>query len=197
MSLLDELHRAVSTPVDYKFIHSVVSPVIPNLGMVLHESLPDKPSLKRVMGNHDAVCILFRVLDHGRPTPIAHWTCLFKGKHGKLCFFDSLALGLSGIYRLTHEPHKIEHALRGHKYERSHQALQRLLSQQKFCGAAVATRLRYAKTKTNREFERFILGYNKTHPGLVFSMLCLWHYTDQHEYEISQDKKQKTSHDSP
>ena len=189
MSLLDELHRAVRTPVDYKFIHSVVSPVIPKLGMVLHESLPDKPSLKRVMGSHDAVCILFRVLDHGRPTPIAHWTCLFKGKHNKLYFFDSLALNLKGIYRLTNESHKIEHALIGHKYQRSHQALQKLISHQKFCGAAVATRLRYAKTKTNREFERFILGYDKTHPGQTCAMLCLWHYTDQHEYEMSKKVK--------
>ena len=190
MSLLDELHRAVRTPVDFKFIHSVVSPVLPNVGVVMHESLPDKPSLARVMGKHDAVCILFRVLDpQGKPTPLAHWTCLFKGKHNKLYFFDSLALNLKGIYRLTHESRKIEHALIGHKYERSHRKLQRLVNQQKFCGAAVACRLRYAKTKTNKEFESFILGYNSSTPGVVCAMLCLWHYTDQHEYEISEGKQ--------
>ena len=84
MSLLSELKRSVRTPTDYKFIHSVASPVCPNMGVVMHESLPDKPSLHDVMKGHDAVAILMRVLHDSHPTPIAHWVALFKGKNKKL-----------------------------------------------------------------------------------------------------------------
>jgi len=48
MSLLEEIKRAINTPVDYKFIHSVASPVCKSMTYVLHESLPDKPSLEDV-----------------------------------------------------------------------------------------------------------------------------------------------------
>ena len=185
MSLLSELKRSIRTPTDYKFIHSVASPVCKNMGVVMHESLPDKPSLHDVMKGHDAVAILMRVLHDSHPTPIAHWVALFKGKNKKLRFFDSLNLNLKGIYRITSEKPKLLHALRGHKYEQSHQALQKLVSHQKYCGCAVACRLRFWNTKTNSEFERFILTHDRQHPGLTMVTLCLWHYTDQHEYEIS------------
>jgi hypothetical protein len=188
MSLLNEIKLAENTPTDYKFIHSIASPVVKNLGVVYHEKLPEKPSLHDIFGSHDAVCILFRLLHHDRPTPVAHWCCLFRGKKG-LVFFDSLAINLKGIYRITHESRKLEHALKGHKYEHSHTPLQKMVSKQKYCGCAVAVRLRYYKTKTNAEFERFIINHDRTHPGETLATLCLFHYTDQHEYEISDDDK--------
>lgn len=126
------------------------------------------------------------MLHHDLPTAVAHWCCLFRGKKG-LVFFDSLALNLKGIYRLTQESPKIIHALRKLKYERSHRPLQKLLARQKYCGAAVAVRLRYYKTKTNREFERFILNHDRGSPGITLCTLVLFHYTDQHEYEVSDE----------
>ena len=182
MSLLAEIQRAINTPVDYKFIHSVASPICKSMTYVLHESLPDKPSLEDVFKGKQCVCILFRVLHHEEPTQIAHWTCLMKGKKGVM-FFDSLGINLKGIYRLTHEPPKITYALRNTKYEQSHHPLQKLISRQKYCGCAVAVRLRYYKTHTNAQFEKLILDHNRQKPGLLLVTLCLFHYTDQHEYE--------------
>ena len=167
---------------DYKFIHSVASPICKSMTYVLHESLPDKPSLEDVFKGKQCVCILFRVLHHEEPTQIAHWTCLMKGKKGVM-FFDSLGINLKGIYRLTHEPPKIAYALRNTKYEQSHHPLQKLLSRQKYCGCAVVVRLRYYKTHTNAQFEKLILDHNRQKPGLLLVTLCLFHYTDQHEYD--------------
>ena len=187
MSLLNAVRRAENTPVDYKFIHSVSKPLCPSQRMVQHETLPEKPSLEDVFKGKDAVCILFRVLHHSIPTAIAHWCCLFKGKNRKITFFDSLALNLKGIYRLTHESPKLLYALRNTKYERSHRPLQKLIARQKYCGAAVAVRLRFYKTKSNREFESFILNHDRGNPGHTLCTLCYFHYEDQHEYEISED----------
>ena len=43
MSLLSEIKRAESTPVDYRFIHSVASPICKSMRYVQHEKLPAKP----------------------------------------------------------------------------------------------------------------------------------------------------------
>ena len=183
MSLLNVIKKAERTAVDYKFIHAVAAPVVGsnNMRYVLHENLPAKPSLNDLFKGKDCVCILFRVLDHGRPTPVAHWTCLMKGSKG-IMFFDSLAMNLSGIYRLTHEPRKVEYALRNTRYEKSHRALQDILSKVKYCGCAVAVRLRHYKTHTNKQFESFILNHHHN-AGETLATLCLFHYTDEQEYE--------------
>ena len=186
MSLLSEIKRAESTPVDYRFIHSVASPICKSMRYVQHEKLPAKPTLADIFKGKQAVCILFTVLHHSLPTNIRHWTCLFKGKKGRITFFDSLGLNLKGIYSLTHEKRKLEWALRDTKYEKSHTPLQQMISKQKYCGCAVAVRLRYYKTKTNREFERYILEHNRKFPGETLATLCLFHYADQHEYELSE-----------
>ena len=36
---------------------------------------------------------------------------------------------------------------------------------------------------TNAQFEKLILDHNRQKPGLLLVTLCLFHYTDQHEYE--------------
>ena len=191
LSLGKEIVLAERTPTDFKFIHSVASPVCKSLGVVMHEDLPDKPKLADIFKGKKAVCILFRVMHGDEQTAIAHWAALFYGKKDRLTFFDSLNINLKGIYARTNEKPKVLWALRGHKYEQSHRAVQKMIRQQKYCGCACAVRLRYWKTKTNIEFEKFILDYAPRQPGVALATLCLFHYTDQHQYEISEGKVNK------
>ena len=185
LSLDATIKLAERTPTDFKFIHSVASPVCKNLGVVIHEDLPDKPELKDILKGRDAVCILFTVLHGDVRTSIAHWCALFRGKKNKVTFFDSLAIGLKAIYGRTTEKPKVLWALRNTNYERSHRPVQRLIRQQKYCGCACAVRLRFYKTKTNHEFENYILNYAPRNPGVALATLCLFHYTDQNEYKVS------------
>jgi hypothetical protein len=189
MSLLSEIEHAESTPVDFRFIKAVASPIVPKMHMIRHDSLPEKPDLhKDIMKGDDAVVILFRVHHNSRPTPMAHWCTLFKGKHG-FVFFDSLAINLRRIYALTGEKPKLLHALRNTKYEKSHHALQQMISKQKYCGTACAVRLRYSKRLTNRGFERMILQYDASTPGKTLALMCLFHFIDEDEYDKKYLKK--------
>ena len=184
LSLDATIKLAERTPTDYAFIHSVASPVCKKLGLVIHEDLPDKPELKDIFKGRDAVCILFTVLHGDEPTAISHWCALFKGKKNKITFFDSLAINLDGIYARTNEKPKVKWALRNTKYERSHRPVQRMIRQQKYCGCACAVRLRFYKTKTNHEFEKYILNYAPKQPGVALATLCLFHYTDQKRVQV-------------
>ena len=182
IGLLREVEHAESTPVDFKFIESVVRPILPKIHMINHESLKSNPDLaKDVMKGDDAVCILMTVLHHSQPTNIRHWTCLFKGPHGYV-FFDSLNLNLKKLYALTGEENKLLYALRHTKFEQSHTALQKMISKQKYCGTAVSCRLRYTHM-TNTQFERHILSYDRSSPGKTMTLMTLFHYRDQREYE--------------
>lgn len=191
LSLLQEIQLAERTPVDFKFIHSVASPVCKSLGVVMHEDLKDKPELADIFKGKKAVCILFRVLHGDEPTAIAHWAALFYGKKNKITFFDSLAINLKGIYQKTNEKPKLLWALRHTRYENSHRPVQKMIREQKYCGCACAVRLRYWKTKTNREFENFVLRYAPKTPGVALATLCLFHYTDQHQYEVSDGEEKE------
>ena len=164
IGLLNEVEHAESTPVDFKFIESVVHPILPKMHMINHEELKSNPDLhKDVMKGDDAVCILMTVLHHSQPTEIRHWTYLKK------------------LYALTGEEPKLLYALRPTKYESSHRALQKMISKQKYCGTAVSCRLRYTHL-TNKQFERHILSYDMGSPGKTMTLMTLFHYRDQREY---------------
>lgn len=183
MVLLKEIEHAEEVPVDFAFIKSVVKPIIPKIHMIAHEDLPEKPDLDHdVFKGSDAVAILFRVFHSNLPTDVAHWCCLMKASHGKkVRFYDSLALNLKRIYALTSESPKLLWALRNTSYEDSHTKMQDMVRKQKYCGTAVSCRLRYPYM-SNREFERHILSYDRSHPGRTMTLMTLFHYFDQKEY---------------
>ena len=56
MSLLAEIQRAINTPVDYKFIHSVASPICKSMTYVLHESLSRR---SRTCSKANNVCVSY------------------------------------------------------------------------------------------------------------------------------------------
>ena len=112
MSLQTLINRGLDTPVDFSFIKRVVGKS-PTIRMVDHESgLGARPSLRDVFKGHQAVAILLHILQ-GK-TNIGHWVCLLKAhphrNAGKIVFFDSLGLGLYGLYKITHEEPKLLHS---------------------------------------------------------------------------------------
>ena len=183
MGLLNEVKHAEEVPVDFAFIKSVVKPML-KVHMIEHEHLPEKPDLARdVFKGSDAVAILFRVFHADLPTEVAHWCCLLKASHGKkVRFYDSLALNLRKIYALTGESPKMVYALRNTNYEKSHTKMQEMVRKQKYCGTAVACRLRYPQM-SNKQFERHILSYDRSRPGQTMTLMTLFHYYDQKEYD--------------
>ena len=50
IGLLNEVEHAESTPVDFKFIESVVHPILPKMHMINHEELKSNPDLHKYEG---------------------------------------------------------------------------------------------------------------------------------------------------
>ena len=189
MSLQTLIKRGLDTPVDYSFIKRVVGKS-PTIRMVDHESgLPPRPSLQDVFKGQQAVAILLHILQGN--TKIGHWVCLLKAhphrNGGKIAFFDSLGLGLYGLYKITHEEPKLLHALKGHKWENSSVQLQRFGNHFRECGAFVSVRCKFWKL-TNRAFVRLIKSYNKTSPDQTAVLLVLLHYLEDEEVDITSKK---------
>ena len=189
MSLQTLIKRGLDTPVDYSFIKRVVGRS-PTIRMVDHETgLGPRPSLRDVFRGREAVAILLHIVQ-GK-SKIGHWVCLLKAhpkrNGGKICFFDSLGLGLYKLYNITHEEPKLLHALKGHKWENSTVQLQRFGSHFRECGAFVSIRAKFFKL-TNAAFVRLIKSYNKTKPDQTAVMLVLLHYLEDEEVDITSKK---------
>jgi len=189
MSLQTLIKRGLDTPVDYSFIERVVGRS-PTIRMVDHETgLRARPSLRDVFRGREAVAILLHIVQ-GK-SKIGHWVCLLKAhpqrNGGKICFFDSLGLGLYKLYNITHEEPKLLHALKGHKWENSTVQLQRFGSHFRECGAFVSIRAKFFKL-TNAAFVRLIKSYNKTKPDQTAVMLVLLHYLEDEEVDITSKK---------
>ena len=187
MSLQTLIKRGLDTPVDFSFIKRVVGRS-PTIRMVDHETgLGPRPSLRDVFRGREAVAILLHIVQ-GK-TKIGHWVCLLKAhpQRNRICFFDSLGLGLYKLYNITHEEPKLLHALKGHKWENSSVQLQRFGSHFRECGAFVSIRCKFWKL-TNSAFVRLIKSYNKTKPDETAVMLVLLHYLEDEEVDITSKK---------
>ena len=142
-----------------------------DLGMRDHEDLPEHPTLKDVVGNHDAVCVLLHVLGpRGSVGSVGHWVLVIQ--RPRLAFFDPLGKPLSHLYSITSEPPKLVHAFKGHKFEFSSVALQRSVKGVRSCGCHCAVRAVFRSWRT-RDYEKFIQSHYGTPDDTVETMCTL------------------------
>ena len=182
------IKRGIDTPVDFAFIKRCAGTGV-SIRMCDHEtSLKEKPSLKDVFKGHQAAAILLHV-KQGK-TRIGHWILLInKRGNDKISLFDSLGLGLKGLYSITHESPKLFYALEGHKWEDSTVQLQRFGSHYRECGAFCGVRAVFFRL-TNKEFVKLIKSWNSTKPDETVVMLAMLHYIEDQALNI-QGKKFK------
>ena len=184
MSLRTLVNRAVDTPVDYAFIKRVVGKTA-SIRMVDHESgLPDKPTLEQVFKGKTCVAILLHIV--GSQNPVGHWVLLIQKRPGSpISFFDSLGIGLTKLYKFyTHETPKLLYALRGHKWENSHVALQKQGKHFRECGAFISVRAKFWKL-SNKAFVKLIKSWNRTKPDDTAVLLVLLHYLEDEGLDVS------------
>ena len=187
MTTLRELiKRGLDTPVDFSFIKRCAGTGV-SIRMVDHEtSLSNKPSLKDVFKGHQVAAILLHV-KQGK-TRIGHWIlAINKRGQNKISLFDSLGLGLKGLYRVTHESPKLLYAFEGHKWEDSTVQLQRFGSHYRECGSFCGVRAVFFKL-TNREFVKLIKSWDSQHPDKTAVMLVLLHFIEDKAIDIQSKK---------